>query len=113
MSSSENKPTVPFPTSVAGVVETFAVQPNPTPTDVVNMLARLAAFINAYMAEALRSKVISAANPASAALMNSSSTLEQGSLQLRALIQQQQQGAFGGGTAPAPGGFPGQKFGAN
>lgn len=99
------------PTLIAKPVvltETFVVEANPTPADIVNTLARLAAFINAYIAEALRSKVVSAANPASAAMMNSSATLEQGSLQLRQLIQQQRQGAFG---AP-PSGTP-QRFGAN
>ena len=76
--------------------EEFEVRSNPSPTDIFTMLARLARFCNLFMAEALRAQVISAANPASAALMNSSSTLEQGSIALRQLLQQQQQGAFAG-----------------
>lgn len=76
--------------------EEFSVRSNPSPTDIINVMARLAQFINLFMAEALRSKVISAANPASAGMMNASGTLEQGAIQLRALVQQQQQGAFAG-----------------
>lgn len=84
--------------------ETFQVTENPAPADVVNTLARLAAFMNAYMAEALRCKVISALNPASGALMHASGTLEQGSIQLRQLIQQQ--AGFAGGP-PAQQSGPG------
>lgn len=69
--------------------DTFTVESNPTAADIVNTLARMAKFSNAYIAEALRSGVISAANPATAALMNSSATLEQGALQLRQIMQQQ------------------------
>lgn len=79
--------------------DTFTVEPNPTPTDIVNTLARMAKFSNAYIAEALRSGVITAANPATAALMNSSATLEQGALQLQQILAQRS--GFAGGPPPA------------
>lgn len=93
--------------------EEFSVRSNPSPTDIVNTMARLAQFINLFMAEALRSKVISAANPASAGLMNASGTLEQGAIQLRALVQQQQQGAFAGPGVGGPQQGPAGSFRMN
>lgn len=90
--------------------EEFEVRSNPSPTAIINTMSRLAQFINLFMAEALRSKVISAANPASAGLMNASGTLEQGAIQLHALVQQQQQGAFAG---PGPQGSQSGPFRMN
>lgn len=86
--------------------DTFTVEADPTATDIVNTLARLAKFANQYIAECLRSGVMSAANPASAALMNSSATLEQGALQLQQILAQRS--GFAGAqqaTPMAPGPF--------
>lgn len=81
--------------------EEFVVPHNPSPNDIVQTLAHLAQFMNLFAAECLRSKVVSAANPATAALMNASAAVEQGGIQLLQLIRQQQQGAFAGpGAGP-------------
>lgn len=100
------KPAIVMPVAAVREVlhsETFEIVSNPTPADIIQMLARMAQFANLFMAEALRSKVISAANPASAALMNSSATLEQGAIQLQQILNQQRQGAFAGVPGVGPG----------
>jgi len=105
MDDSQDKPRIVMPLPLKETLhsEEFAITSDPSPAEIVQMLARLAQFINLLMAECLRSKVISAANPASAALMNSSATLEQGAIQLQQLMQQRQQSAFSGVPGVPPG----------
>lgn len=80
----------------------------PEPKEIVQTLARLAKFMNKFVAECLQSEVVSAANPATAALMNASATVEQGAIQLDQLAKQQSgfvapgQGAGGIKTSGGP-----------
>lgn len=74
----------------------FVVPQNPTIQQVIRLHAQIAEFLNAFVAEALRSKVVSAGTPTTQGAMQASAALEQSAQQVQAMIQQrmmpQQQG---------------------
>lgn len=74
--------------------ETFQVLAKPSPKEIIQAMALIAKFLNQYGAELLRSEVVSASNPAIVGVLQASSNLEQGAIQLQQLLQQQQQGGF-------------------
>lgn len=81
--------------------EIFHVVANPTHQEIVQTMGRLAKFCNQFMAECLKSGALSAANPASAGMMNASTQLETGAVQLTQLLQQQA-GVITGGPQRVP-----------
>lgn len=86
--------------------EVLQVVTNPEVKEIIQTLAVLAKFMNRFVAECLKSGVVSAANPATAALMNASATVEQGAIQLDQLAKQQSgfvAPGQGGGRATGPG----------
>jgi hypothetical protein len=83
------------------LVEQFEVPANPAPDELIRTMARLANYLNLLCAEALRSRVVSAANPSVMSMMNASANLEQGAIAER---QQMAMRAQGGGQFAAPGG---------
>ena len=83
--------------------ETFEVLPNPSLDEVIRVMAKAANFFNLYAAEALRSRLVTASNPAPMAILNAAANLEQGAIAQR---QQQAMQAQGQGFAAPPPGMP-------
>jgi hypothetical protein len=93
--------------AAAASVYTFTVPEKFTPKQVIEDMAKHAQFLNKYTGALLTSGVLSAANPATAGLLQASATLEQAATQqvqqLHQLMAQQQ--AMGGGlVGPGQGG---------
>lgn len=89
---------------------TATVLSKPTPKEIITEMALLAKFLNQLAAESLRSEVLSASNPAVAALFNASTQLESGGIALHQILQQQQtQGIAVPGQGPAGQGGPGPR----
>jgi hypothetical protein len=90
------------------LTETFEVRASPTIDEVIRTMARLANFLNLYAAEALRARIVTAANPATPSLMSAAQNLEQGAMAQRQELAMRAQGQFvGPGGGPGPGGMPG------
>ena len=89
--------------------ETFTIHDRPTPKEVIETMARMSKFLNKIAVALLRDDmgpaIVSAANPASNAILQSSATLEQGAIQFHMLIQQQ--GGLVAPGQPVAGGRPG------
>src|SRR5208283_5212164 len=62
------------------LTETFDILPNPTADELIRLMARLANFLNLLAAESLRSRVVTAAQPAPMSMLNAAATLEQGAM---------------------------------
>ena len=93
--------------SAASTVHTFSVPEKFTPKQVIEDMAKLSQYLNKYVGALLTSGVLSAANPATAGMLQASATLEQAAIQQAQQIQQliQQQQAMGGGlVGPGQGG---------
>jgi hypothetical protein len=84
------------------LAETFEVPSSPTPDELIRTMARLANYLNLLCAEALRSRVVSAANPSVMSMMNASTNLEQGAIAERQQMAMRAQG--GGQQFVGPGG---------
>jgi len=118
----ENKPVAvmpaPTPTPAAAsprkslLTETFEIMPNPSVDEIIRTMARMANFCNLYAAEALRARVVTAANPCVMALMNVAANLEQGAQAQRQQLAMAAAGQFVGGPPPG-GGMPGTPFRMN
>ena len=111
----EPKPAAPSePANPAAVTHAFAIPEKFTPKQVIEDMAKLAQYLNKYTGALLSSGVLSAANPATAGLLQASATLETAATQQAQQIQQlmQQQQAMGGGlVGPGQGGAQGpQRF---
>lgn len=120
----ENKPRIVPPASTPAAPQTatastrtillseaFEVPANPTLDELIRTMARMANFCNLMAAECLRSRVVTASNPAVMATLNASANLEQGALQQRAQMQMAAAGQFaapgqGGGGGGMPPGMP-------
>lgn len=87
------------PSSRVKRVEAFEIVEQPTPEEVMKLMARVAKMLNHYVSEVLRTELLSCANPATNALCNASATLETGAIQFQMLLQQQS----GFQRGPAPG----------
>lgn len=89
--------------------ETFTIHDRPTPKEVIETMAKMAKFLNKMAVAILRDDngpaIVSAANPASNSILQSSATLETGAIQFHMLLQQQ--GGLVGPPQGAPGGRPG------
>jgi hypothetical protein len=91
------------------LTETFETRANPTIDEIIRTMARLANFINLYAAEALRSRVVTAANPSTQAMLNAAGNLENGAVaQRQELVMKaaQASGQFVGPGGPGPGAPP-------
>src|SRR5665213_3906588 len=84
--------------------ETFTIHDRPTPKEVIDTMAKMAKFLNKMAVAILRDDngpaIVSAANPASNAILQSSACLETGAVQFHMLVQQQ--GGLVGPGAPQP-----------
>jgi hypothetical protein len=76
-----NRPLAAAPSPL--LTETFEIQSNPPIDEIIRTMARLSNFCNLLCAEALRSRVVSAANPSTMAMMNAAANLEQGAMAQR------------------------------
>lgn len=85
------------------LTETFEVPSSPAPDELIRLAARLANFMNLLVAEALRSRVITAGQPIGMAFLNASAAMEGGALQQRQYLAQVAM-AQGGGFQGGPGG---------
>lgn len=99
----DSKPRIvqPFPVRETLLTESFDIHSAPTPDELVRLMARMANFSNLLVAEALRSRNVTAASPAVMAMMNASANLEQGALAQRQQMAMQAAGQF---AAPGQGG---------
>jgi hypothetical protein len=78
----------------AVATETLTLTANPTPKQVIEIMAKTARFLQRTAVEILSEKdgkmaMVSAANPAANALLQSAATLETGAMQFDALCKQQ------------------------
>jgi len=98
-------PPIPLPTHESLLTETFEIHANPTIDEVVRLMARLANFLNLHVAESLRARIVTAAQPAPMAMLNAAATLEAGAIQQRQYLVAMAQGQGTGFAAPGgPGG---------
>lgn len=84
------------------LTETFDIHSDPSVDEIIRVMARLSNFMNLYVAEALRSRVVSAANPCTMAVMNAAANLEQGAQAQRQQLAMIAAGQFAG--VPGAGG---------
>ena len=107
MSDTPVMPAAPDPRK--GYSETFIIHDRPTSKEVIETMAHIAKFLNkmavALLRDDLGPSIVSAANPASNSILQSSATLEMGAIQFHALIQQQ--GGLVAPGQPVAGGRPG------
>ena len=89
------------------LVEQFEVLANPTGDELIRLAARMANFLNLLVAESLRSRVVTAAQPIPMAFLNASASMEQGALQQRQYLAQMAAMQGGGFASPGQGGGPG------
>ena len=114
----DSKPRIvqPLPVRESLLTESFDIHPNPTVDEIIRTMARMANFMNLLCAEALRSRVVTAANPSVMSMMNASANLEQGAQAQRQQLAMQAAGQFaapGQGPGPGPGGHGGAPFRMN
>jgi hypothetical protein len=86
------------------LTESFEVLPSPTPDELIRLMARMANYMNLLVAEALRARNVTAANPSVMSMMNASANLEQGAQAERQVMAMRAQGQFVGGGPGGPGG---------
>lgn len=86
--------------------ETFEVPSNPTVDEMIRLAARMANFLNLYVAECLRSRNTTAGQPMPMAFLNASAAMESGALQQRQYLAQVA-AMQGGGFVAGPGGGTG------
>jgi hypothetical protein len=100
-------PIIAIPDSRVAYEETFTIHKKPTPKEIIDLMAHLAKFLNKFAVELLRDDngpaIVSAANPAPNAVLQSSATLETAAIQFAGLVQQQQ-GLIGGAQVARGGG---------
>ena len=117
--NNNNVATMPQPVNIDGNSGHFhfEVPAKPSCQQVIKLMAENAKMINKMIAQVTTTELLSAANPALAALFNASAQLESGAMQLHQLVEQHkamQQGGLvgpgGGGGVPQQAGRGPQRF---
>ena len=102
---------VPAPASTAAapapaLTETLQLSASPTVPEIIRLMAKAANFLNMAAGELLRTRVVTASNPATVGLMQAAANLEQGAQAQQQQVMMQQAQAFGGGPQGGPQGVP-------